>query len=88
MNTRKLWMYKLMKQSTIKLKPYKKPPSHDYSTGGEAVLKLWMTDKEAANFNIEIDKDYYNLIKNRNQCFQEEAIMHMIYLKYPEMFEE
>lgn len=81
-------MCKLMKQPIINLKLYKRPSSREHSTGGDAVLKLWMTDKEAANFNLEIDKDYYNLIKNRNQYFQEEAIMHMIYLKYPEMFEE
>lgn len=81
-------MCKLTVRKVIKLKPYKKPPSHDHSTGGEHVFKLWMTDMEAAEFNIEVDKDYYTIMKTRSTYYQEEAIMHMIYLKYPEMFEE
>lgn len=85
---RKLWMCKLLKQPKFKLKPYKQPLCREYSTGGDAMIKLWMTDKEAAEFNIEIDKDYYNIVTKRNMRFQEEAIIHMIYLKYPEMFEE
>lgn len=81
-------MCKLMTHKVVKLKPYKKPASNNHSTNGNAVLKLLMTDREANEFIIEVDKEYYNIMKKRSMNYQEEAIMHMIYLKYPEMFEE
>lgn len=88
MNTRKLYICRLLTHQSIKFRLYKKPPSNVHSSTGDAVLKLWLTDTEAAGFIIEINKDYYNIMKNRSMHYKKEVIMHILYLKYPEMFEE
>lgn len=85
---RKLWMYKLTNKKMIRLRPYNKPPSFDHTTGGEYALKLWLTDKEVNEFEVEVDKEYLNIISKRSQYASEEAILHMIYIKYPELFED
>ena len=76
----------LMKHPHITAKPYKKPPSHEYLSGGEYRIKIWLTDDEHIEFDV--DEEYLNIMKKRGGYFKEETIFDMLYRKYPEMFDE
>ena len=76
----------LMNHPHITAKPYKKPPSRIYSSGGDHRIKIWLTEDE--HIELDVDKEYLNIMKKRSGYFKEEAIFDMLYRKYPEMFDE
>lgn len=84
---RKPYQLMLMNHPHITAKPYKKPPSHEhYSCGGDHRLKLYLNDDE--HIELDVDEEYLNIMKKRSADFKEEAILDMLYRKYPEMFDE
>ena len=76
----------LMYHPHITAKPYKKPPSYDHYSGGEHRIKIWLTEDE--HIELDVDEEYLNIMKKRSRFLNEEAIFDMLYRKYPEMFDE
>ena len=83
---RKPYQLMLMCHPHITAKPYKKPPSHIYSSGGDYRIKIWLTEDE--HIELDVDKEYLNIMKKRSRFLNEEAIFDILYRKYPEMFDE
>ena len=76
----------LMKHPHITAKPYKKPPSHIYSSSSDYRIKIWLNEYE--HVELDVDEEYLNIIEKRSRRLNEEAIFDMLYRKYPEMFDE
>lgn len=83
---RKLYQLMLMNHPHITAKPYKKPPSHEYSSGGDLRIKIWLSDDE--HIELDVEEEYLNIMEKRSRYFNKEAIFDMLYRKYPEMFDE